>query len=219
MMFTTAFTENRAPFLKNRLLQTLLLLFVIFWLYTGFTTPAIKNWMLENTLTVSAVVLVVVFYRYYQLSDLSYTLIFLFMMLHVYGSQYEYSENPFGFWLQDKLNLERNHYDRIVHVSFGLLLAYPMFELFRNNTNLPAWATFILPVEITISLSAIYELVEWLVADLFFPEQGAAYLGLQGDVWDAQKDIALALAGASVAMAVTFVHFINNAKQKKQQKN
>jgi putative membrane protein len=113
---------------------------------------------------------------------------------------YTYAENPFGYWLKDNLGLERNPYDRIVHFSFGFLLAYPMRDYFKNWFDWPAWVCWVLPIEITLSFSGAYELLEWLVADVFFPAQGPAYLGSQGDVWDAQKDMGIAFTGAILIM-------------------
>jgi putative membrane protein len=132
----------------------------------------------------------------YQFSDLSYLLLCIYLCLHVYGSKYTYADNPFGYWLQDVFGSSRNHYDRIVHFSFGFLLAYPIREFFLKWMKYPAFVSWILPIEITLSVSGFYELIEWAVADVFFVEQGAAYLGTQGDIWDAQKDIFLAFLGA-----------------------
>jgi putative membrane protein len=122
--------------------------------------------------------------------------------LHVYGSKYTYAENPFGYWLQDALHLSRNHYDRIVHFCFGFLLAYPMREMFLKWLKYPKWVAWLLPIEITLSVSALYELIEWAVADLFFKSHGASYLGTQGDIWDAQKDIFVAFCGAIIATTI-----------------
>jgi len=126
--------------------------------------------------------------------------------LHVYGAKYTYAENPFGYWLKDYFSLERNHYDRIVHFSFGFLLAYPMRELFLRWLKYPTTVSWVLPIEITLSVSALYELIEWAVADVFFKAQGVAYLGTQGDIWDAQKDIFLAFMGAIIS--TTIVSFL-----------
>lgn len=132
-------------------------------------------------------------------------LIAIYLCLHVYGSKYTYAENPFGYWLKDQFHTSRNHYDRIVHFSFGFLLAYPMRELFLSWLKYPKLVAWILPIEITLSISAFYELIEWAVADLFFPAQGDAYLGTQGDIWDAQKDIFLAFAGAIIATTIVSI--------------
>ncbi len=127
---------------------------------------------------------------------------FVYLLLHIYGAEYTYAENPFGYWLKDALHLQRNHYDRIVHFSFGFMLAYPMRDYFKNYFQWPNWVTWVLPCEITLSFSAMYEIVEWLVADIFFPSEGDAYLGTQGDVWDAQKDMSMAFVGAILSMVL-----------------
>jgi putative membrane protein len=107
-----------------------------------------------------------------------------------------------GYWLQDVFGTDRNHYDRIVHFSFGFLLAYPIRELFLRWMKYPATVSWVLPIEITLSIGAFYELIEWAVADVFFTAQGQAYLGTQGDIWDAQKDIFLAFIGALLATTI-----------------
>ncbi|MGV3540452.1 MAG: DUF2238 domain-containing protein [Rufibacter sp.] len=213
MRFSFATHQEQTIFKKNPFLITYALLFAGYWAYTGFNTPDLANWWLENTLTFTAIILLLVSYKYFRFSDFSYTCIFLFMMLHVYGSQYTYAENPFGYWVKEVLDLARNHYDRLVHFSFGFLLAYSMHELLWRRTTMRPLFTFLLPVEFCISLGAIYELVEWAVADIFFPTQGMAYLGTQGDIWDAQKDIALAGFGAALTMLSVSVTRDRNAKR------
>jgi putative membrane protein len=99
-------------------------------------------------------------------------------------------------------NTERNHYDRIVHFGFGFLLTYPLQELFRHWLKLPKTISWMLPIELSISIGALYEILEWAVADIFFKAQGHAYLGTQGDVWDAQKDMFLAFVGAILATII-----------------
>ncbi|MGV3587773.1 MAG: DUF2238 domain-containing protein [Adhaeribacter sp.] len=180
-------------------------LFSAFWAYTGFTTSNFTNWLLENTLTIPFIILLYYLNRWHKFSTLAVSLIFIFLMLHVYGSQHTYAENPFGDWVKDQLNLQRNHFDRMVHFGFGFLLAYPMHEIFRYKLRLANWLTYLLPLEITFSLGALYEVVEWLVADIFFKEGGADFLGMQGDMWDAQKDIALAVLGTSIIMLHVFL--------------
>ena len=175
------------------------------WLSTFLGTTDIINWWLENTLTILFLIFLTATYRKYQFSDLSYLLMTIYLCLHVYGSKYTYAENPFGYWLKDELGLARNHYDRIVHFSFGFLLAYPMRELFLKWLKYPTFAAWALPIEITMSVSALYELIEWMVADVFFKAQGDAYLGTQGDIWDAQKDIAIAFTGAIIATTIVSI--------------
>ena len=202
MQFTNAISPKRVAFKKNRLLLLCSGIFIIFWISTFIGTTDIANWFLENALVFIFLGVLTGTYKRLQFSDLSYLLIFIYLMLHIYGAKHTYAENPFGYWLQDVFETSRNHYDRIVHFSFGFLLAYPMRELFLNGFKFPTWVAWLLPIEITLSVSGFYELIEWGVADILFREQGAAYLGTQGDIWDAQKDIFLAFSGAIVATTI-----------------
>lgn len=205
MTYSTTSSDHRLPFSQNRLLQAFLGIFIICWVVTFINTTDRANWFTENALTVIFLVGLIYSYRRFVFSDLSYALVFIYLLLHIYGAEYTYAENPLGYWLKDALHLERNHYDRIVHCSFGLLLGYPLRDYFKNWFQWPVWVCYILPIEITMSFSGIYEIIEWLVADVFFPSEGTAYLGTQGDVWDAQKDMALAFSGAIVSMTVTYL--------------
>ena len=199
MKFSTASTSAGN---KNsmRLLAAYGIVFVIAWIYTLVYTSDVANWTTENILTVLFIGVLAATYRRFQFSDMSYTLIFVFMMLHIFGAQHTYAEAPVGFWIRDVIGLERNPYDRIVHFSFGLLLAYPMRDYFINKMGWPSWVCWVLPIEITLSFSGAYEIIEYAVADIFFPGVGIAYLGTQGDVWDAQKDMLIALTGAAIGM-------------------
>lgn len=201
MAFSTASTHlKQKTFRENTLLQVYLSVFFICWVITYIQTPDRANWFTENALTVLVLLLLVRGYRKFVFSDLSYTLFFVYALLHIYGAEYTYAENPLGYRIQEWLGQERNHYDRIVHFSFGFLMTYPMRDYFMNRLEWPSWVCWVLPVEITISFSGMYEIIEWLVADIFFPAEGIAYLGTQGDVWDAQKDMALAGGGAILIM-------------------
>lgn len=205
MPFTIAISNYRTPFRSNPWLWAFVLLFLALWTNTFLGTSDINNWLLENTLTILFLIFLVYSYRKFQFSDLSYLLIFVYLCLHVYGAKYTYAENPLGYWLKDVFHSNRNHYDRIVHFSFGFLLAYPMREMFLKWLKYPSMVSWILPIEITLSVSAFYELIEWAVADIFFAAQGDAYLGTQGDIWDAQKDIFLAFSGAIIATTIVSI--------------
>ncbi len=205
MEFTIAISKARTPFRYNQWLWLFISIFSIIWTNTLIGTTDINNWLLENTLTFLFIIFLITTFKKFQFSDLSYLLVCIYLCLHVYGAKYTYAENPFGYWLMDFFNTSRNHYDRIVHFGFGFLLAYPMRELFLKWWKFPKLLSWILPIEITLSISALYELIEWAVADLFFMAQGDAYLGTQGDIWDAQKDIFLAFTGAILATTIVSV--------------
>ncbi len=205
MAFSNAISTFRTPFKTNKWLIGFCIIFFSIWISTLIGTSDMANWCMENALVFIFLAYLIFTYNRHQFSDVSYLLITIYLSLHVYGAKYSYANNPFGFWLQDVLGSERNNYDRIVHFSFGFLLAYPMRELFLNYLKFPNWVAWVLPIEITLSISAFYELIEWWVADIFFPAQGAAYLGSQGDIWDAQKDIFLAVTGAVLATTIVSI--------------
>lgn len=187
---------ERTPLSKNRFVQSFVLVFASVWIYTFMNNTDMANWWIENTLTILFLVFIVTTYKKYRFSDLSYFFMCVFVCMHVYGSMCTYASNPLGFWLQDLLQTERNHYDRIVHFSFGFVLAYPFRELFGNWLKFPSYSIAYMPIVVALAVSSLYEMIEWAVADVFFKAQGPAYLGTQGDVWDAQKDSFLAFAGA-----------------------
>lgn len=209
MPFTVAISPGRTPLKNNYWLIGFIIVFTAVWVNTLVGTTNLSNWIMENVLTFLFVGFLVFSFKKFQFSDLSYLLICVYLCLHVYGSKYTYAENPLGYWLQQVFTTNRNHYDRIVHFSFGFLLAYPMREVFLKWLQYPKMVAWILPIEITLSISAFYELIEWAVADVFFKAQGDAYLGTQGDIWDAQKDIFLAFSGA--ILATTIVSLIKKA--------
>jgi putative membrane protein len=216
MAFSTASTEERKLFRNNILLKILSFMVLTYWVSTFLFTPNRANWYTENALTILAMLVLFVTYTKFKFSDLSYTLFGIYLLLHMYGAEYTYAENPFGFWLRDTFSLGRNYYDRIVHFSFGFLLTYPMREYFKNYFNWPNWVCWVLPCEITLSFSGMYELIEWLVADIFFPAEGIAYLGSQGDIWDAQKDMSIAFIGSILAVLViasTRKYFLKKTKE------
>lgn len=110
-----------------------------------------------------------------------------------------------GFSLNDFMGWERNHFDRLVHFLFGLLLAYPIREFYCRVADSKGFWAYFFPLELTMAASMIFELFEWGAAELFGGELGIAYLGTQGDIWDAHKDMALASLGAFLAMSITLI--------------
>jgi putative membrane protein len=170
-----------------------------------------QDWLLENTLLVVAVASLAATYRRFPLSRISYTLIFLFLCLHTVGAHYTYAKVPYDRWwaafsgisLNELLGWQRNNFDRVVHFAYGLLLAYPIRELFLRIAGVRGFWGYFLPLDLTMSTSMLFELIEWFVAEVFGGDLGVAYLGAQGDPWDAHKDMALASVGALAAMATT----------------
>jgi len=185
----------------------LILSFSVVWVWAAINPLFPHDWLLENYLVFISVPLILLSARYFKLSDTSYGLITLFMILHVIGSHYTYAEVPFGDTLQVWFGATRNMYDRLVHFSFGFLLAYPIHEMFLKIAHAKGFWSYFLPIDLTLSFSALYEIIEWISVQVVNPEAGIAFLGSQGDVWDAQKDMGLAGLGALIAMlVVAMVH-------------
>jgi putative membrane protein len=203
MRISTATTHIETNFRQSRLLQSLMAWYLAVWVITAVNPLDRKDWVLENVLAVTLVAGLVLSYRRFPLSDMSYLLITLFLTLHAVGAHYTYSEVPLGYWLKDWGHFSRNHFDRVVHFCFGLLMAYPVREVFLRVASTRGFWAYYLPLDVTLAFSAIYEIIEMLVAVVIAPSAGDAYLGTQGDIWDAQKDMALAGCGALLCMLIT----------------
>lgn len=173
------------------------------WIASAIRPLDRHDWFLENLLVFGLVAVLIATYRSFPLSDLSYLLIAAFLTLHAIGAHYTYAEVPLGFWLRDTFGWTRNHFDRVVHFSFGLLMAYPIREVFLRVANARGFWAYYLPLDVTLAFSAVYEIVEMVIASMVAPGTGDAWLGTQGDVWDPQKDMGLAALGALLCMCVT----------------
>lgn len=187
---------------RHRYVLALAGIYLVWWTIMAISPFDRSDWLLENLLVFLAAGLLVFTYRRFRLSTTSYTCIFLFLMLHTLGSHYTYAKVPYQEWFPI-FEGGRNHFDRLVHFTYGLFLAYPIRELFLRIVNVRGFWGYFLPLDLTLSTSALYELLEWGAAELVGGDLGVAYLGTQGDVWDAHKDMLLATIGALVAMLVT----------------
>ena len=195
----------------GRYLSVLGVVFGAIWLVLAISPNDRVVWTMENSLVVVAALFLAATYRSFPLSRISYTLIFLFLCLHEFGAHYTYSLVPYDEWLQSlfgtSLNrvfgFERNQFDRLVHFSYGLMIAYPIREVFLRIAAVRGFWGYFLPFDVTVSTSALFELIEWAAVVMFANGAGADYLGTQGDEWDAHKDMALASLGALITMTVT----------------
>jgi putative membrane protein len=187
---------------RKAYLWTLGVVYAAWWVLMAIKPNDFHDWLLENVLVVFGLGLLFYTARSFPLSRISYTCIFVFMMLHALGAHYTYAQVPYQVWIP-ALDGGRNQFDRLVHFSYGLLLAYPIREMFLRIGNVRGFWGYFLPLDLTMSTSMLYELIEWAAAEYFGGDLGMAYLGTQGDVWDAHKDMALASLGALIAMVVT----------------
>jgi len=182
----------------------------VWWCLLAIAPSYRQDWLLENVLVFIVVPLLIWGYRHLRLSNASYSLIFVFLCLHELGAHYTYSEVPIAAWIKQIVGIdlaavtgiERNHYDRFIHFSYGFLMLLPCVEIFQARARLVGFWQALVPVTFLMSHSELYEIIEWQAAEIFGGPLGQAYLGTQGDIWDAQKDSSAAAIGAVSAMLI-----------------
>lgn len=172
-----------------------------------------QEMFLQHLPTVAILIALPFMARRVPLSDASFACLVAFFLLHVLGARYIYSNVPYDEWSQNLfgiqisavLGFERNHYDRLVHFFFGLLWVRPVQEICVRRFGVPRRFAWYTAFEFVLAFSMVYELFEWGLAMVLSPESADAYNGQQGDIWDAQKDMSLALLGAGLALVVVAV--------------
>ena len=171
---------------------------VLIW--SGILPHDRLTWYMEVAPVLIGLPLLVATTKRYPLSSLLYRLLFLHGVILMVGGHYTYAEVPLGQWVQNILGLSRNHYDRLGHFAQGFIPAILARELLLRQTPLipGRWLGF-LCISICLAFSAFYELIEWWAA-IWLGQSAEAFLGTQGDVWDTQWDMFLALCGASLAI-------------------
>jgi len=191
------------PTRGDRVRRAALAGYLVFWAALAVSPADRETWLLENGLVFALAALLLGVRRRFRFSNLSTVMIVSFLALHAVGSHYTYSAVPAGRWARDALDLSRNHYDRFVHLVFGVLLAYPFREVTLRRVHAHRAWSYVLPCLAVLSFSSAYEILESWAARWVNPEIGVAFVGAQGDVWDGQKDMSLALGGAIFAMLCT----------------
>ncbi|MBL8730206.1 MAG: DUF2238 domain-containing protein [Planctomycetes bacterium] len=188
----------------------LLLVFALAVAATGMAPYDRRDWSLEHVPTAAAVWFLIWYEKRpggRPLSDGAYSLLFVFGLLHVVGAHYLYSRVPYDAWGSTLFGVapsrwfgtDRNHYDRLVHLCFGLLVLPSIAELVRRHVARSRGWAIVVAIAFVGVLGKLYELAEWWLAVALSPEAAAAYNGQQGDPFDAQKDMALAFAGSLIS--------------------
>ena len=189
--------------MNNKFLYIILtLLFTITWIWSAINPLYPDDWVLENILVVIFVPFIFWSSRYFLFSNTSYILVTIFMILHVIGSHYTYAEVPFGLNIGAWLGVERNMYDRLVHLLFGVVFVYPLFEYLHKKLKLGGFLVYYISFMTISAFAGFYEVIEWIAASVLDHVAGNAFLGTQGDIWDAQKDMALAMIGSFFMLLV-----------------
>jgi len=173
------------------------------WLFSAIDPAADRlTWFLETVPVLIGIALLVITYRNFRLTPLLYRLLALHAIVLIIGGFYTYAEVPLFNWLQDTFELSRNHYDRVGHLAQGFIPAILAREiLLRRSPLVPGGWLFLTVTSICLAFSAFYEMIEWWTAAIS-GEAAEAFLGTQGDVWDTQWDMFLALIGALSAQLI-----------------
>jgi len=185
-----------------KLKSSLFILYIIIWLLLAISPSYRNDWLLENILVFIALPIILWSEKRFGFSNASVWMLFVFFVLHEIGAHYTYSEMPYFSPLTEFFGFDRNHYDRLIHFLFGLLLFLPFYELFSSFQKSHKFIS-ILTLLFLFSASGFYEVAEWLITQMTHPDLGTAFLGIQGDQWDAQKDMACGYLGALIA---AFLH-------------
>lgn len=190
---------------KHYLISTLIILYLIVWIWAAWDPVDRFVWFLENILIFIFFFVFIPMHRKYTFSMTSYLFIFLFLTLHTIGAHYSY-QTPIDPWLKQWFELDRAYYDRVVHFTFGLLMIIPikdwLEQLLRQASSM---IIAFLSIIILFSAGAFYELIEMWVAQIVAPEQGTTFLGLQGDPWDTHHDMELALYGSLITLLIYYL--------------
>lgn len=173
-------------------------------------SPFYAQLPLQHIPTALALALFLVLSRKYPLSTLSFVCLCIFLFIHTLGARYVYSNVPYDEWaiavfgksISETFGWTRNHYDRLVHFAYGILFFIPAREVLVRYMDIPAKRSGYFALEFVMASSMIYELIEWVVAKVLAPDIAEAYNGQQGDMWDSQKDMLLAVAGAVLVMLI-----------------
>lgn len=172
-------------------------LYLVVWIIMAINPKYPQDWLLENVLVFIFLPFVIWMDNKHHYTLLSIIFLLIFASLHSLGSHYTYAEMEYFDAITQFFNFERNHFDRLVHFLFGLLVFRIIFEMITLGTS-TIKSALLFTLTMIISISTVYEIVEWLVAATLHPELGHAFLGTQGDIWDAQKDTILATTGALI---------------------
>ena len=202
----TSFAPSAMPRQAAGLLTSAMLLM----LASGVAPLDRADWWVENVLPLALLLTLAATSRYWRFSRHAYLAIVVMLAIHELGAHFTYAKVPYDAWLRaltdHSLNAwmgwQRNQFDRLVHLSYGLLFVLPIRELLQRQARLRGGWLALCTVSSVLATSALYELLEWIGGQYLGDDQAQAFVATQQDPWDAQKDMALALLGALVTLLI-----------------
>ncbi|MFA6184022.1 MAG: DUF2238 domain-containing protein [Parcubacteria group bacterium] len=186
-------------------LKYLMIGYAVLFLVLAFNPLDRATWFVENlTVWIILALILGIYWGGIRFSKMAYALMFVLIYLHTIGGHWTFERVPFD-WVTDFFGFSRNHFDRIAHFSVGFY-AFAIAEWIWNKRLVGnKFLLFTYPIFVIATIAMSYELIEWIYASLSDPVAGAAYLGSQGDIWDAQKDMLADTLGAIVAVGLFFI--------------
>ncbi len=193
--------------IKENYPKILLVLYIIIWIIAAIHPNYRSVWIDENILPVLFVLLLIFTYKKFRFSNLSYTLIFIFLVLHAIGGHYSYTETPFFDLIKQQYGLMRNNYDRFVHFLFGVLFFYPFYEILTEIFKIPkGWRALTISLFIVLSMKAGFEIIEYGYTAVRNNSLTVTnYLGEQRDPLDSIKDVAVGFIGGIISLIITSI--------------
>lgn len=195
-------TSTDIPFTRNRPLHIMIVFFILFFGFMAITPTNRMQWLANGLPLVVIVLTLAITYRWFHFTNLSYFLMLVFFCLHTYAAHYSYEHTPFDHWLRTSFHTKRSYYDRVVHFVFGIFCALPFREILISKVKARGIWSYVLPVAVVLSCSALFEILEMLAALVAGKGGEAKFVGLQGDVFDTQKDMGLGLIGGVLSMGI-----------------
>jgi putative membrane protein len=194
--------------------KTVTIIFILIWVVLAINPVDRGIWALENVLVVMIFPVVLWLDRRYEFNNWAYLSLTIFVILHLFGANMTYNSMTYFDWLSDWFGWERNYYDQVIHFLFGLMLFVPFFEIFYNQ-GVSRKLSYLIAFLFITSVGAWYEVLEWLSMVLFSNRTAeiCAKAVTQGDVWDAQKDIAYAVIGSVAALLLHKLWCDNTGKE------
>jgi putative membrane protein len=180
----------------------MVIFYAIIWVWSAWSPISRFDWFLENLLIFAFLITFLCLHRSFSFSYGTYFCIMLFLTLHSVGAHYAY-RTPIDPWLRQWFELDRPYYDRVVHFSFGLFLVIPIKEWYQHFVKASKITLAFISILTIFAAGAFYELIEMWVAMIVAPDQGATFIGVQGDQWDTQHDMELALYGSIITIVLT----------------
>ncbi len=201
--------KTQIPFRKNHVLHGMMSAYFLVFIILSIKPVDTFEWWYESIIPIIIIVMLGFLYTKNRLTNTAYFCILTVLILHAVGAHYTYAACPIGAWISRLLGMHRNHFDRVVNFVFGLLISIPVLESIYYRLRIRYIGACMLSVVIILAAAAFYEIFQLFSIMILSDIRIEAFLGFQGDLWDCQKDMALAILGAFISMSTCIILRIN----------